>query len=399
MYEVSPVYEANYYSKAKVRINQGGTRSTKTMSILQILITKAVSIPKLIITVVGQDVPNLKKGAIRDTENIIDSNPRFKAAALKYRSQAKEQPFRNGSIIEFTSYKDAQDAKSGARDFLFVNEAQGISYKIFRQLYTRTRQITFIDYNPDREFWVHEKVLNSSRYDTELFISDHRQNFWIPEDMHRDIESMKEEDLELWKVYARGKTGKLEGLIFSNFADYPPGTGEGFNKHGIPIGAKFVGYGMDFGFTNDPTTLVGAWIEEKYLYLKQFIYETQLTTPMIHETMLEVGVKMDEEIMADSADPRLIKELAEYGWDIAGVKKEKILGGIDVLKRYKIRLVESSDMLKEFNSYLWKKDKATGKTLNIPIDKFNHAIDATRYGIAGKIILPDTTENYSDQWD
>ena len=398
-YEVSPVYEAIADSPAKVVVLQGGTRSTKTYSALQYLITKAISEPGIIVTVVGQDVPNLKKGAIRDVKKIVDSNPRFSFAASAHKEQAKEQHFKNGSIIEFSSFKDEQDAKSGARDYLFINEAQGIRYEIFRQLYIRTRKESIIDYNPDRKFWVHFKIINSDIYKSELIISDHRQNNWIPQEMHDDIESMKEEDLELWKVYARGKTGKLKGLIFQNFADYPPGRGEEFNKHGIPIGAKFIGYGMDFGFTNDPTALIGAWLEGKNLYLKQFIYETGLTTPQINELMEEIGINKRDEIEADSADPRLIRELQDFGWNIARVNKEQILGGIDVLKRFKILIVESSDLLKEFNSYLWKKDRVTGKTLNIPIDKFNHGIDATRYGIVNKIIVPTIKEKYSDQWD
>ena len=179
--------------------------------------------------------------------------------------------------------------------------------------------------------------------------------------------------------------------------EYTPRKGEGYNEHGIPVGAKFIGIGLDFGFTNDPTAAVGVWIEGKNLYAKEFIYETQLTTPMINERLEESGIKKNEEIDADSADPRLIRELQDYGWDIMGVSKEQILGGIDVLKRFKIHVI-GINLLKEFNAYVWKKDRQTGKSLNVPIDKFNHGIDAIRYGTARKIIFNDEGTKYSERW-
>lgn len=397
MYEVSAVFEAIENSKAKIVVLQGGTRSTKTYSACQWLVSDAIRKPSQISTIVGQDVPNLRKGPIRDVKNIIESNSRFLASSKKFKEQVKEQPFINTSLLEFSSYESEQDAKSGARHNLFINEAQGISYEIFRQLYLRSSGKVIIDYNPDREFWVHEKILRAKQYDFELIISDHRQNAWITEEMHNSIEALKEEDLELWKVYARGKTGKLQGLVLPNFVEYTPRKGEGYNEHGIPVGAKFIGIGLDFGFTNDPTAAVGVWIEGKNLYAKEFIYETQLTTPMINERLEESGIKKNEEIDADSADPRLIRELQDYGWDIMGVSKEQILGGIDVLKRFKIHVI-GINLLKEFNAYVWKKDRQTGKSLNVPIDKFNHGIDAIRYGTARKIIFNDEGTKYSDRW-
>ena len=209
MYEVSAVFEAIENSKAKIVVLQGGTRSTKTYSACQWLVSDAIRKPSQISTIVGQDVPNLRKGPIRDVKNIIESNSRFLASSKKFKEQVKEQPFINTSLLEFSSYESEQDAKSGARHNLFINEAQGISYEIFRQLYLRSSGKVIIDYNPDREFWVHEKILRAKQYDFELIISDHRQNAWITEEMHNSIEALKEEDLELWKVYARGKTGKL----------------------------------------------------------------------------------------------------------------------------------------------------------------------------------------------
>lgn len=206
----SPVFYANYLAKEKIRINQGGTSSGKTYAIMQLLFVIALTEPMKVITVVGQDIPNLKKGPYRDAKNILNGSEKLKKSFTKINETDRILTAYNGSIIEFTSYKDEQDAKSGKRDVLFVNEANGISYEIYWQLYIRTREKIFIDYNPTVSFWVHEKLIG--RKDVKLIISDHRHNPFLSTEEHSKIEEI--EDREYWKVYARGLTGKVEGLLF-----------------------------------------------------------------------------------------------------------------------------------------------------------------------------------------
>jgi phage terminase large subunit len=156
--------------KRVICVNQGGTSSGKTYSILQVLFTLAITQPNQTITIVGQDIPNLKRGAIRDSQNIINSSDYIQSQITKYNSSDKIYYFKNNSIIEFASYENSQDAKNGKRDYLFINEANGIDYSIYSELELRTSKRIFIDYNPNFEFWVHNKVL--SQNNVAYFISN-----------------------------------------------------------------------------------------------------------------------------------------------------------------------------------------------------------------------------------
>lgn len=215
LFDVSPVYEANYNSCAKIKVNQGGTWSGKTYSIIQRLCDLAISDPGSLTTVVGQDIPNLKAGPIRDYHNIFKSSPHLQKFVLGYNKSDRIVEFKNGASIEFKSFDDEQDAHSGKRTRLFVNEAPGVSYNIFKQLYIRTTKDVFVDYNPSSEFWVHEMVLNNKDLypSVELIISDHRHNPFLSKEQHDSIERLKFEDEETYKVYARGLTGKVEGAV------------------------------------------------------------------------------------------------------------------------------------------------------------------------------------------
>jgi len=369
----SALYRQNFISNADIVVNQGGTSSGKTYAILQVLFAKAIS-EACIITIVGQDIPNLKVGALRDAIDIHNGDEAIKQQVTFYNRSDRVFSFRNGSIIEFNSYDNDQDAKSGKRDYLFVNEANGIPYNIFEQLSLRTRKQVYIDYNPDTSFWVHDKVI--PLLNAELIISDHRHNPFLSNKIREKIEALKSKDLDLWKVYARGITGRIEGLIFKKWYI----LNEGFNDK------KLIGYGIDFGFTNDPTSLIEVRMQDGELYVKELIYETGLTNKDIGDRMLGLGVSKGSLIVADSAEPKSIEELRRYGWTIDGVKKGKdsVMFGINLLKGYAINVHSSSkNLIKELEQYKWKVNK-NGDSLNIPIDSHNHAIDALRYLIMHK---------------
>lgn len=365
---IGALFRANTDKAARVYINQGGTSSGKTYTIMQVLIYVAILEAGSITTVVGQDLPNLKVGALRDTKTILAGSD-WLAGFFELHESEHYLRCRNGSIIEFKSYKDEQDAKNGKRDYLFVNEANGIPYEIYWQLAIRTRKRIWIDYNPSERFWVHNEI--KGRKGVKMIISDHRGNPFLSEEEHERIESI--EDKELWKVYARGLTGKLSGVIFPNFriVDSLPECASW----------KVQGYGLDFGFTNDPTALVHCIIAHGELWTDLEIYETGLTNPMIAENAKEAGLTKADQIIADSAEPKSIAELRNAGlWVIPTVKGgDSITVGIDILHRYKWNVTRRSiGMIEELQSYKWKKDR-DGKKTNTPVDKFNHAIDATRY--------------------
>ena len=211
----SILFKQNYNTTAHVIINQGGTSSGKTYAIEQVLFCLACQNQKQVITVVGQDIPNLKSGALRDALNIYDSSGQLKMMVKSYNRSDRIFEFHNGTIMEFKSYDNAQDAKSGKRDYLFINEANGINWDVYTELALRTRERIYIDYNPNYNFWVHDNLIGKPG--VQLIISDHRHNPFIKQGLRDKIESLKATDYEQWKVYARGLTGKINGLVFDNW--------------------------------------------------------------------------------------------------------------------------------------------------------------------------------------
>lgn len=353
----------------RVIVNQGGTSSGKTYSIMQVLFLIGMNQAHSVITVVGQDVPNLKKGAYRDAKTILDGSQLLQAWWPYVNEGERVIRCQNGSLIEFTSYKDAQDAKSGKRDYLFVNEANGISYEVYWQLAIRTRRRIFIDYNPTARFWVHDEVIG--RDGVRLIISDHRKNHFLTSEEHERIEGI--EDAELWKVYARGLTGKIEGLVLTNWdiCDAMPLREEW----------KMSAYGLDFGFTNDPSALEHVVLAHGDLWIDEKIYSTGLTNPDIAARAKGEGLTDNDVIVADCAEPKSIRELQAAGlWVIASPKgQDSIVSGIDILKRYRIHVTRRSiGILSNLRSYQWGRDR-DGNMTNKPEDRNNHGIDAVRY--------------------
>jgi phage terminase large subunit len=372
---VLPLFHANMNSRKRIRVNQGGSSSGKTYSIMQVLFILAMQTCGQVITVVGQDIPNLKKGSYRDATTIRKNSKILQQWFPKVNEGERIFYCINGSIIEFCSFKDGQDAKNGKRDYLFVNEANGVSWEIYWQLAIRTRVGIFIDYNPSARFWVHEQLIG--RHDVELIISDHRQNHYLTEQLHNMIEGI--EDDELWKVYARGATGSISGLVFShyNIVEALPPREEW----------KMSVYCLDYGFTNDPTTLQHLVLAHGEIWTDELIYSTGMTNPMIAERAKALGLTRADTIIADSAEPKSNAELRSMGLNVQGCVKgaDSIINGIDILKRYVWNVTRNSTGIrKELQNYKWKVTK-DGVTTNQPVDCFNHGIDAVRYGALEKL--------------
>jgi len=369
------LFKQNYNANTHVVVNQGGTYSGKTFAIMQVLFCLACSQEKLVITVVGQDIPNLKVGAMRDAATIYNSSPALLQMMKSFNRSDRVYEFRNGSSIEFKSYHDGQDAKSGKRDYLFVNEANGISWNVYMELALRTRKRVFIDYNPTAAFWVHDNVLGKPG--VQLLISDYRHNPFCDEAMAQRIEGLRETNEELWKVYARGLTGKVAGLVLSNW----------YICDRIPTHAKRLGCGLDFGFTNDKTGCLEVYLQDGELWINELFYETGLTNPDISNKLDQCGVNKQTTIIADSAEPKSIEELRRMGWNIGGAIKgpDSVNLSIDILKRYRLNITRSStNLLNELGRYKWKTDRS-GRTLNEPVDDNNHLIDPLRYIALNKL--------------
>ena len=372
----SKLYNLNADKAVKVFVNQGGTSSGKTYCIVQRLIEISMAEPRAVITIAGQDLPNLKVGAMRDLENIIAGSSLLQKWFTVNKSESIWKGG-NGSLIEFKSYDSAQDAKNGKRDYLFVNEANGITFEIYWQLAIRTRKQIFIDYNPSSRFWVHDQIIG--REGVRLIISDHRDNGFLSADEHAKIEAIEDPDWR--KVYARGLTGKLKGLVLTKWdiVDSLPPRSEW----------KMNVYGLDWGFVNDPTAIEQVVLAHGDLWVEEAVYTTGLTNPDIAAEMRHLGISRADMVVADSAEEKSIAELRNCGfWVVPCTKgKDSIINGLDILRRYTIHFTRrSKGAIEEAKHYKWATDRE-GESTNRPIDRYNHAIDAIRYAASAKLAV------------
>ncbi len=368
MFKCSTLYEANLNATEDLIINQGGTSSGKTYSLMQMLFTLAISEKNRSILVVGQSIPNLKVGAITDAQNIVDSSPELQSTIKSYNKTDRLYEFHSGSTMQFKSFNDFQDAKSGKRDYTFFNEINGIPKPIFDEIHLRTRIRTWVDYNPNEEFYIHSFI---DKPGVKFIRSWHEHNPFLSQKIRDKIEALKDIDEELYKVYGRGMTGKIEGLVFRNWEQAKE----------IPEGADYIGSSLDFGFTNDPTASADIYKSDGELWIIEQLYQTGLTNPDIYNALAK-----DNKYVGDSAEPKSIEELKRLGMRIEGAVKGKdsIKAGIDILKRYKLNLI-GTNLVKEFKAYKWKVDRKTNQPINEPVDFLNHLIDGIRYVALNKL--------------
>lgn len=366
--------------RKRVRIVQGGTSSSKTFSIIPLLIDYAIAKPKSEISIVSESIPHLRRGALKDFIKIMDwthifREEQFNRSTLRY-------DFTNGSYIEFFSADQSDKLRGARRDVLFVNECNNITFESYHQLAIRTRRFIYLDYNPTSEFWVHKELLSDK--DAEMIILTYKDNEALDSELVKEIEKARDRAKEStywanwWKVYGLGQIGVIDGVIFSNWQIVKQ----------VPDDAELLGYGLDFGFTNDPSALISVHKFNSELYIKELIYQTRLTNNDIVQRMIELGVDKYKDIIADSAEPKSIEDIYRGGFrNIYGAKKgaDSIRNSIDKLQRYKINITESStNLIKEFRGYVWTKDK-NGNQTGEPIGINDHGIAALRYFALNKL--------------
>ena len=353
-------------------LEEGGTSSSKTWSILELLIFIARGAKKkLLISVVSESLPHLKHGAIRDFFNILGetqkNNPNWNATDHIYR-------FKNAQI-EFFGADDSAKVRGPRRDILFINEANNIPWDTAHGLDIRTNQFTFTDWNPVSEFWVHtnwvgqkENAYIHSTYKDALDV--------LPESVIRNIESNRDKDPNWWNVYGLGRLGKIEGLVYPHFKIVKE----------LPDGDYF--YGLDFGYTHDPSALVKNVIIDDSIYSKELFYETGLTNQQIGKKFEEFGVRKNyDEIFADSAEPKSIDEISLMGFNIKGVSKGP--GSINFrhqkMRQYKQYWTEDSlHCIKEQRNFRYIEDK-NGKLTDKTTHNWSHGMDARDYGLMGRL--------------
>lgn len=354
--------------KKRIKIIQGGTSAGKTFGILPVLIDKCTRQAGLEVSVVAESIPHLRRGALKDFTKIMRwtgryIDDRFNKSLLRYE-------FGNGSVIEFFSADDASKLRGARRDILYINECNNVTFESYNELAIRTKKEVFLDFNPANEFWVHKELKDEA--DSDFIILTYKDNEALDESIVSQIEKNREKAAtssywaNWWRVYGLGEVGSLEGVIFDNW--------KSIDK--IPNEAKLIGIGLDFGYTNDPTSIIEIYNYNGQRIANELVYRTGMVNSDI-ANMLPNSVP----IYADSSEPKSIEEIRRFGKMIKGVTKgvDSIRFGIDIMQRQEYLVTaDSHNLIKELRSYCWDVAK-DGTRKNVPIDHFNHAIDALRY--------------------
>jgi phage terminase large subunit len=364
-------------STKRIVIEQGGTRSGKTYNILMwIIFGYALKNKGKTISICRKTYPALRSSAMRDFIDILKT---YELYDESFHNKSNSEYKLNGNLIEFISLDQPQKVRGRKRDLLYINEANELYYEDWQQLIFRTKERAILDYNPSDEFhFIYDRI--KPREDADFFVTTYKDNPFLDNEIIKEIERLKDIDPNYWKIYGLGEVGASQSIIFKiNECDI------------IPEGAKFLAYGQDYGYTNDPTTMIEVWQRGDDIYLKELLYRTGMTNRDIHNFMLEKQINNRSEIYGDSAEPKTIEELYRFGWNIKPATKGQgsINIGIDMLKRYRLNVTKDSiNMIKEFRNYKWQEDK-NGNVLNSPVDMFNHTIDAVRYALYEKLSRPN----------
>jgi len=365
--------------KKRIKVIRGGTSAGKTFGILPLLIDKAIKEPNLEISVVSESIPHLRRGALKDFLKIIMALGRYNDA--QFNKSTLKYTFTNGSYIEFFSVDQPDKLRGARRNILYVNECNNIDFESYYQLAIRTSGDIWLDYNPTSAFWVDKEILTQS--DVDFITLTYLDNEALSETIVQEIEAAKVKALtstywaNWWQVYGLGKTGSLEGVCITDWQEID-----------LPQDARILCYGMDFGYSNDPTSLVTMYKYNDAYIFDEVIYKKGLLNSEISNLLKANNV--NNFVYADSAEPKSIAELNSYGHNVLPVTKGKdsILFGLNLINQNKVYVTSrSKNLINELRNYIWQTDK-TGVKMNRPIDAYNHAIDAMRYAITSQLENP-----------
>lgn len=347
----------------RIVIAQGGARSGKTFNILIYWIYRLLNEENKTLSIVRKTLPSLKNSVLKDLISVLEMfeiyNPRY--------LHRQEGYYRLGTnIINWFSVDEPQKLRGSKRDYLYCNEANELRIEDWNQLIFRTSDKVILDLNPSElSCWVYDL---EKRDDSYFFKSTYKDNPFIDPNIIQELESLKDKDDNLYRIYTLGERGLATTLVFNKFSTIEQ----------IPSYAKLLGYGADFGY-NDPNTLVGVYMNGDELYFKELIYARGQTTNDFIYRIKQLGIDQTETIWCDSSQPQTIEEMRRNKINAKPVNKKTILHGIDLIKRHKVFIeTKSENLLREFQSYKWRTDK-DGNLLDNPEDKDNHTIDALRY--------------------
>lgn len=358
------IFEKNYEAlndhAIRFVINEGGSRSSKTYSLCQLVIIYCLQNNNKVVSIIRKTFPALRATVMRDFIEILKDLGIY---SLEDHNKSEHiYTFPNGSIVEFFSVDDEQKIRGRKRDIAWCNEANELYFDDFTQLNMRTESKLIFDYNPSESTsWLYELPTEESV----LIKSTYKDNPFLPQSIRAQIEDLKRTDEALYQIYALGEKAISKSNIYSNWTFIPHRP------------ARFVNYvyGLDFGY-NHPTALMRVYWCDNDIYIEPVIYESYLTTPMLIDKMQSFNVEKTVTIVADYARPEIIAELNNAGYDVQNANKV-VKKGIDNIKTFGVFCQDDKDIKKEYQNYKWKKigDMITDE----PVKMWDDAMDAIRY--------------------
>ena len=361
--KATAIFEKNYEAilgDKRFIINEGGSRSSKTYSLCQLMIIYCLQNNNKVVSVIRKTFPALRATVLRDFIEILKEIGLYKQDS--HNKSEHIYTFANGSMVEFFSVDDEQKIRGRKRDIAWCNEANELYFDDFTQLNMRTENKLIFDYNPSESAsWLYELPAEESI----KIKSTYRDNPFLPDSIKAQIEDLARTDEALYQIYALGEKATSKSNIYSNWS---------FIAHRPAKFVKYV-YGLDFGY-NHPTALMRVYYCDNDIYIEPVIYESYLTTTMLIEKLGSLGIEQTVSILADYSRPEIIKEMIIAGYDVLNANKV-VKKGIDNLKSFGVICQDDKALKREYENYKWKKigDFITDE----PVKLFDDAMDAIRY--------------------
>lgn len=348
----------------------GGTSAGKTIGSIEYLIDLAQRDKEPTLTsIVSESFPHLRRGAMRDWDRIMKEQRYFKEK--NWDKTNSVYTYETGSKIEFFSVDQSEKVRGARRDRLFINEANNISFQAFEELEVRTKEFVMLDWNPTNEFWWYTEVMGK-RTDAEQLILTYLDNEGLSKEIVDSIEQRKNRK-GWWQVYGLGQLGEVEGKIYKDWQIVDE----------VPHEARFEGVGLDFGYSNDPSSIVGVYSYNGGFLLDEITYQKGLSNKQIADIILALD-EPQKLVVADSSEPKSIDEIKSYGVNIIGATKGQgsVNQGIQFVQDQKISVTKRSvNIIREYRNYMWKTDKE-GTIINEPEHQYSHSMDAIRYRLS-----------------
>jgi len=383
-----------------IRLVAGGTSASKTISILTVLIDIAQSSTLedsqgLPIDVVSETMPHMRGGAMQDFENIMRSHNYWDDT--RWNKTLSTYTFETGIKMRFFSADAPSKVHGPRRWILYINEGNNIPWPVADHLMVRTKWLVFVDWNPSVEFWAYTEIMQNPAYAGKYdFITlTYLDNEALDPVVVQRIEAHKN-NKAWWQVYGLGQLGEIEGRIYTGWQWIDD----------IPHEARLIKRGLDFGYTNDPSGILDV-----YEYNGGFIFDEQLYQFGQSNRQLADFIRMLPQpemlVVADSSEPKSIDEMRMYGVNIIGANKGpgSVNQGISFVQSQRISATKRSvNLKKEYERYIWLKDRLTDKFINEAPDVDNHLLDPARYALESYMPSKEDKEthrsnNVSDYWN